>query len=131
MIRVKKVVGESYDLETGQQSQKALMLENAKGATVLIPVSEEDIHAVLELMAADLYPDNGPKAIPPSPSFVGTDTVQATQQDLDNGYYGPDSFGGTDEGSHYDLSATRPASEDDDYDPGEQYGDSSSGLPSI
>jgi len=135
MIRVKKVVGETFDLETGQGFSKGLVLVNDKGTSVTIEVTEEDVGAVLELMADERDNSPGPYRTAKVPEGSPTDLVAAFDEavadtahisadNLENGYYGPESFGGQD----YENG---PASDEDDYDPGETYGDASSGLPSI
>jgi hypothetical protein len=129
MIRVKKVVGESFDLETGQGTPKGLVLANNNGHTVVVEVSDEDVEAILALMADERNAGPKPASLgaevredAPGPRPGGTDTLKVTQDEL-NGYYrgNPDDF---------DLPGTR-SSPEDDYDPGETYGDMSSGLPSI
>jgi len=108
MIRVKKVVGETFDLETGQGFNKGLVLVNDKGTSVTIEVTEADVGAVIELMADEK--DNGPKPKPErapqgSPTELlaafdhavgGSDTAHLSAEELENGYYGPEDFGGQD-----------------------------------
>lgn len=126
MIRVKKVVGESFDLETGEGFSKGLLLSNDLGDTAVIEASEEDINAVLELMVSEKEkpkrvrkPQGSPTELQEAFSQAVTDTVHVRSEDLENGYYGPETY------------ENGPASAEDDYDPGEVYGDASSGLPSI
>ena len=117
MIRVKKVVGESFDLETGKGSSKGLLLVNDNGDTILVEVGDDTVQAVIGMMAAEQPPSRRAHTPPAATSSVEADLLNDVYQ----------GFEGTDEESHYE---SYPAS-DDDYDPGEQYGDPSSGLPSV
>lgn len=113
MIRIKKLLGESFDLETGRSSTKSLVITNGTKEAV-IEVSEPDAVKVLELMALERYrPEPEPKIpaqIPPQMVMVPEDEVE---------YYG---------GGDYEEE---PPVDEDDYDPGESYADRRSGASSI
>lgn len=52
MIRVTKILGESYDLETGAETKKGLILSNGI-SEVAVEVSDEAVDRVITLMAEE------------------------------------------------------------------------------
>lgn len=50
MIRVVRIAGEGYDLDTGEAHPKSLVLTNGY-REVFLPVDDQAVHAVLEMVA--------------------------------------------------------------------------------
>ena len=69
MIRVVRIVGEAFDIETGQCSSKALVLSNGENE-VHVPVRDDVINAILHLV--DHSPENTKAGDPmhPPPEVV-------------------------------------------------------------
>lgn len=63
MIRVTRVIGETYDLETGRESGKLLVLTNGQDE-VSIPISDEDLMAVIGLVQKGDEPHPEDRAVP-------------------------------------------------------------------
>jgi hypothetical protein len=64
MIRITKILGESYDLETGQETRKGLLLTNGI-SEVPVEASPELIDTVINLMAEErqlMHPASQPEA---------------------------------------------------------------------
>jgi len=80
MIYVKSILGESYNLETGEHSPKALMVTNGK-SEAMIPVTEESALAVIKLMVElQERPEDPPsvasESLEPVPRLVSLEDPQ-------------------------------------------------------
>jgi hypothetical protein len=74
MIVVRRIAGESYDLVTGKEQPKALVLSNGH-SEVFVPINEETVLRVIQLMvtspqdnAADMSGATFTVEDPPSPA---------------------------------------------------------------
>lgn len=69
MISVVRIVGEAFDIETGQYASKALVLSNGENE-VHVPVRDDVVNAVLHLV--DHSPENTKAGdpMPPPPEVV-------------------------------------------------------------
>lgn len=93
MIVVKRIVGESYDLETGKAVPKGLVLSNGS-QEVTIRASDGEIEAVLRLMANQLAdpdqepdsPDHAPMSlVPPQDDSVSLNDGLSEWDDQESG----------------------------------------------
>lgn len=92
MIHVQRVVGESIDLQTGQQTTKSLVLSNGI-SEVTIPVDDDSVALVLHLIHQKLSSEghetllDDPKPAPPAapPSFEEVDQDKVPDDDFEIG----------------------------------------------
>lgn len=140
MIRVVRIAGESYDLETGSEFPKALILSNGIREFAL-HVDDETIKAVVEMMAEGQMARNqktvakakqvkvpgngstGPAVPQETPAQEQADVVvyedQAAQRFVDE---------------LREATGEIPADEPEDdtgYEPGEEYNDPATGVESL
>jgi hypothetical protein len=111
MIKVSRIVGESYDLETGTQIQKAIVLSNGS-KEIAIHVPDEVITQILLMQSMSSEQPvvqqvtNEEVAIPEQPIMVQQEFVDR-------------------------LDSTFDPQEADDLEPGEDYDDPDTGALSI
>ncbi len=69
MIRVVRIAGEAFDIETGTKTSKALVLSNGENE-VHVPVRDDVINAVLHLVYHSPENTKEGDTIPPPPEVV-------------------------------------------------------------
>lgn len=128
MIRVTRIVGESFDLESGEEKSKAIMLSNGH-RELLVHVSDGVIDSLLRMTAEALPPD-----APQVPSGNGSGVPQPpakvlSQEEMDSALetQGTDLDFKTDP-VFEDVPAFAPEPE---FEAGEEYDDPSTGTPSL
>jgi len=76
MIVVKRIAGESYDLETGQEIPKTLVLSNGHHEFGF-PIDDETARSIIQFMLES--PDSS-AAPPPKPAFDGETVARVDQE---------------------------------------------------
>jgi len=85
MIRVCRILGEGFDLETGQAYDKALVITNDI-TEIVVPASEEIIEKILLLYAESRgAPSNGEVSMEPEYSEIDQPLFQEPEVDEDEG----------------------------------------------
>ena len=113
-LEIVRVVGESFDLRTGQESPKGVVLTNGHHE-ITLPVSDEQLQTVLRFWGegADAGPPGGDNGHVPEVSAPWTDRAPV-----------PDDI------SH-PATFDAPEGAADDMEPGEMYQDELTGTGSI
>lgn len=134
MIRVIRIAGESYDLETGEELPKALILSNGLREFAL-HVDDDTAHAVVQMMAESQEARSQKtveKAKRVSIPGNGSNPVELIRPAHRDG------LEGIVQGAHSPAMATvvdAPEEEelmdDEGYEPGEEYSDPATGVGSL
>lgn len=69
MIRVVRIVGEAFDIETGQETSKAIVLSNGKDE-LHVPVRDDVINAILHMYWHAPEQTKAAEPQPPPPEVV-------------------------------------------------------------
>lgn len=76
MISVIRIIGESYDLVTGNESPKSLVLTNGS-QEVAIAISDKDLSRVLTLLGADT-------PVADRPAFEGPGSFSSDEESVES-----------------------------------------------
>jgi len=125
MIRVVRLTGESYDLESGLELPKALVLSNGIREFSL-HVDDSTAMAVVQMMAED---HNRPVEATPVGTPVETPVETLAEKAPGNG--SPPRLQEVWEGSPYDDTPVDEAPREEELEPGEEYNDPATGVGSL
>jgi len=121
MIRVTRIIGESFDVETRTETPKSVVLSNGK-REVVIPVGDEVAQAIVGMLVEDLESriPSGPR---PTPTLDEVLSSPDGQEALAKENYGPD---------WQEQKNRQPElAEIPDEGPGNEYDDPTTGVESL
>ena len=124
MIRVTKIVGESFDIDSGKETPKSVVLSNGK-REVVIPVGDDVAQAIVGMLVEELE-GRLPRTPRPTPTLDEVLSSPDGQEALSKENYGPD---------WQEQVSRRPVqpelAENPEDGPGDEYDDPATGVGSL